>query len=470
MKIALLTPPIASLNPIIRNLWFNSPPLGLGYIGAVLKKEGHEISIWDPPAQGLSFYETLDHIKDFGPEILGISVNTCSSDMAAKFLKKAKKAIPDLLTVAGGPHITADYEYITGQKIDFGIVGEGEITASELFSSLEKGESVKKIDGIIYKNSGKLVKNKPRSLIEDLDKLPFPQRDLFMGKYNPVPVDDKGCKKAAIITSRGCPSRCIFCDHNTFGNNYRSRSPENIVEEVLYLHYKLGFKDIAFVDSCFAISNEKLRKISSLLVSYGSPVSWSCSLRADCVDLKTLNMMKKAGCWRVRFGIESGDAKVLNFIRKDISLEKTKKAVRLADKAGLAPKAFLMVGHFIDDRKSLKNTEKIALELPLYDITIQINTPLKGTYQYKIKEKYGKTVIFDKSQYGFWKPVFIPNSLTARDIEYWISRIYRNFYFRPIVFFRHIKMINNLYSLISHIKGLILAIYIMIPHLRYDKQ
>ena len=326
MKVILINPPLCQstvrkVGPIVKNLFYNSLPLGLGYLAAVLEGEKHEVKIIDAAAEGLSIERIIKRILNFSPDIIGITTLTVSVHSCYELAKEIKKRFPEIKIVVGGPHITSNSDDVLKySEVDIAVIGEGEITFKELIEAMEKGEDIEKVKGLAFNTKGKVFFPSPREFISNLDILPFPARHLFpVGLYKPQPNDQKKLPKFSIISSRGCPYSCIFCDKNVFKNRYRSFSPKYIVEEMFHLVKEFKAGDIAFVDSTFTPSKDRVYGIVEEIKKANLNVTWTCSVRGDVLDRQLLKDMKDAGCWRIRLGIESGNNEVLKFIKKGVT-------------------------------------------------------------------------------------------------------------------------------------------------------
>lgn len=464
MKILLINPPILSLNPVISSLFFNSPPLGLLYIAAVLEQNKIDVRVIDAALEGMSTNNIIEEILSYKADVIGITSTTFSFSSAIETAKQIKLRKHDIKIVIGGSHVSAVQENVLSNDcFDFGVIGEGEFTFLELIQNINKGfDFIKNIKGIVYRDSNnKIIKTPPRPLIENLDILPFPARHLIpIHKYKPQPNDKRDTPKISLISSRGCPYNCIFCGKSVFGTSYRSFSPEYIVSEMKSVIKQFGAKDIAFIDSLFTVSTERVEKICREISKNKLKISWTCTIRANIIkDKSILKLMKESGCWRIRIGIESGNENILKLIKKELDLKHLKKVVSWADEIGLQPKGFFMIGHFTENINTIKDSISLAKNLPLKDITIQINTPLPNTEQFQMIEKYGKLTanVIDCS---LFKPIFTPTDLSTEELEYWFKKFYREFYLRPVVFFKHLKTIRNFNDIIKYIKALNLIIYL----------
>jgi len=472
MKILLINPPLAQgtvrrLGPIVKNLFYNSAPLGLCYLAAILEVERHEIKIIDAAVEGLSNEKIIKRAIKFSPDLIGITTFTVSVLSSYELASEIKKIFKGIKIVIGGPHITSNPDdLLKHPEIDIAVIGEGEITFKELIETMEKREDMDKVKGIAYNVKGKVFFTGPREYIPDLDILPFPARRLLpMHLYRPQPSDQKRLPKSSMISSRGCPYRCIFCDKNVFKNLYRSFSPKYIISEMSHLVREYKIKDIAFVDSIFTPSRQRVSKIVEEIKDSNLDVTWTCAVRADVLDKDILKKMKDAGCWRVRFGIESGNDEVLKFIKKGITKHQIKKVASWAYELDLEPKAFFMIGHLIDTKKTIEETIDFACALPLKDITVQINTPLKNTVQYQLVQKYGRLTAEDLTEYSFWRPVFLPNALNDTVLNYY-NRFYLKFYLRPKIWYRHIIKIRSFSDIVKFLRGVKIIFFFLISWIR----
>lgn len=449
--VMLVNPPVTEeqkngpVGPVIKNLYFNSPPLGISYIAAVLEQHDFKALIIDATVEDLSADDTVAKIKSEGADIVGIASTTNFFRNAVALAEKIKKHCSDITIVIGGPHVTANADSTMKYEcFDVACIGEGELTMLELVRSIRNNGNLESITGIAFRKDGKLFKTPPRSLIEDLDTIPFPARHLLpISKYIPQPNDGPYLPKTAMISSRGCPYRCIFCDHGVHGTTYRSFSPKRIVDEMEHLVNEYGINDIAFVDSLSMVSSKRMLDLSEEILSRKLMVHWTGTIRANIATPEVMQKMKAAGCWRVRVGIEAGNEDVLKFIGKSVTKDEIRRVVKEADDLGLMPKGFFIIGHLSETKETIEESIEFAKSLPLTDITVQINTPLPGTPQWKMISEYGTLITEDPGDYSFWEPVFTPNGMTESELKELHARFYREFYFRPSVIWRHLKMIRH---------------------------
>jgi anaerobic magnesium-protoporphyrin IX monomethyl ester cyclase len=474
--IFLVNPPASDaqrrgpIKQLIRNLFFNSPPLGIAYVAAYLEREGFAVRLLDAGVEGLTIEETAARIIAEGPAILGVTATSNFYGNALNLARRVRAGLPSVFTVLGGPHGTSCADEVMEQgEFDAVVLGEGEITTSELVAAVVSGADLSTVAGIVYRDGGEVVRTPPRPLIKNLDDLPMPARHLLsLDKYIPQPNDGPFVPKQAMISSRGCPYQCTFCDHGTYGVTYRSFSPERIVAEMEELVVRYGAKDIAFVDSLFMVSKDRVRRIIAEMRRRNLTVHWTCTIRANVADRAVLEEMKAAGCWRVRIGIESGSERILDLIRKEVALKDIDAAVRVADELGLHPKAFFIIGHPGETRETILESIKLACRLPLTDITVQLNTPLPGAAQWETAAEHGTFTSPDWTRYTFWEPIYIPEALTAKELDDLYRLFYRRFYYRPIIVRRHLRMIKDWRDLARVFRGVRVLASMTLSILRRD--
>jgi anaerobic magnesium-protoporphyrin IX monomethyl ester cyclase len=454
VRVMLINPPIDSVienghvSPVTSYLFYNSAPLGLLYIGAVLDQAGETVAAIDGAAEEENVAGVVRRVAAFKPDVIGIGSFTVSFETTRRLAAKLKVALPDVPIVLGSYHVTlVPDQAMADPYFDVGVLGEGEYTMLELLAHYKGEKKLEDIDGICFrKDDGELHFTLPRKKFKDLDAFPFPARHLLPPNiYRPVPVDEHAFPKFSMVTSRGCPHACAFCQKARSG--YRSHSPGYIVDEIEHLVRDFGVADIAFVDSLFCANKKRVHAVCDEILRRGVKVSWTCSSRVEVVDKPLLQKMKDAGCWRTRFGVESGSDRVLDFISKGITKDKIRKAITAADEVGLRPKAFFMVGHMPDTRESILETIAFAKSIPLHDVTVQINTILPETPQEEVwnreGEKWGRVVNSKTDEKSFWEPTFVPWGMEAEEIIELHRRFYREFYFRPVVLARHMENVKS---------------------------
>ena len=347
MKIKLINPP--QPNSLDDKL---DPPLGLMYISAFLKKHGFKVEIVDLP-----FIDKKEWAEKIGiADLYGITVYSASLYLAKEIVKIAKQNNPAAKVIVGGPHPTALGKSVLEDKPDFDIIvmREGEITMLELAQS----KPLNKIEGIIYKEGNKIIKQKERQLIENLDILPLPDREILTSNKYTRKV--YGGYSTSIITSRGCPFNCAFCCKNIFGSQVRFRSIESVIEEIKQIIKDYSVNHFLFYDDTFVLKRERLYPLCEELSKLN--IIFRCNGNARYNTYEDYKMLYRAGCREIAFGIESGSQKILDIINKGITVEQNKRAIADAQGAGLLVKAYLMIGNPGESKETIEETKKFITE------------------------------------------------------------------------------------------------------------
>lgn len=434
------------------------PPLGLCNLAAVARDTGAEVSIIDAPTLGLGVKETFEAIEAFNPDLIGITAVTISINNAAQlanYIKEKKIQSPIIL---GGPHVTATVKETLSRfpQFDFAVIGEGEDTLLELVVGPGKNLSVEKVPGLAFRRNGDIVFSPPRPFIENLDKLPLPGWDLlpdFPKAYSQSAMRSHRFPSACLITSRGCYGKCTFCDTACFGRRIRNHSAEYVIAMIKDLINRYSVKDISFYDDNFIAFPQRISKICKMIIDEKLDITWSCDSRIDAVQsLDQLQVLKKAGCWQICYGIESGNQKILNEVRKNVSLERIKQVVEWTDKAGIYVKGFFMMGLPLETEETIRETINFAKELPLTNAHVTFTTPLPGSELYNTASRYG---VFDNdwSKMNMWTPVFIPYGLTEKILQKNKKKFFREFYLRPRIVYNYLRMIKQPRQLLKLISG-----------------
>jgi anaerobic magnesium-protoporphyrin IX monomethyl ester cyclase len=466
-KILLISPPLTP-EEIYSDYGIASavlPPLGLCYIAAVLEKENHEVKIIDGVAEKINSKELIEKIKEFNPNIVGITAMTVGFNRAVETAKKIKEFNKEIIVLLGGPHISSIPKKVFEEQecFDIGVVGEGEYTAVELIKILEKTnfikykKKIKNVKGLVYKDDkGFIVQTQKREPIENLDELPMPARHLLpnIKLYNVLLMNQEP-NFASIIPSRGCPFQCIYCDQNVFGRKWRSFSPEYIIKEIEELVNKYGVKTVQIHDDLFTLKRERVARFCQLLKEKNIKIRWNLPSRVNLIDEELAKLMKESGCEIIFFGIESGDQDILNKIKKGITLEEARIGVNIVKNAGISPHGSFMIGLPFDTKETIEKTINFAKSLPLDIVSFHIATPYPNTEFEKIARDYGTIHITDYSQYRGHpsEVVFTTKGLSGEYLLKKQKEAYRRFYLRPRIVFDKIKNLNSLNQFKMYLKG-----------------
>ncbi|HVP16702.1 MAG TPA: radical SAM protein [candidate division Zixibacteria bacterium] len=356
------------------NSIFRFPPLGLGYIAAYLKAHGVSTLLVD--CTFADEEKALERIRHSRPRIIGVQVMFSMKEKALEFARLLRRDCEFL--VAGGPLPTSNPEEFVS-CFDVVVVGEGEQTMLELVQAVQEGTGFAGVSGIAFKEKGEVIFTTPRSFIEDLDSVPFPSREMFDNDaYKLYYMKNFGYSTTSVMTSRGCPFKCDFCSRPVFGNRFRSRTAANVADEVELVR-GLGYERVWFADDCFTLNRKRLLSICNELIRRGMHVGWECLSRVDTVDLPVAEKMKKAGCVRVFFGLESGNDSILKIMNKQATVKQAEDAVNVFRKAGVQTGAFFILGYPGESDRTVLDTVDFASSLPLDYLSFTFPYPIPGT-------------------------------------------------------------------------------------------
>ena len=437
MRVLLIYPPITRwerYSSDMGNAGGRQIPLGIFSIASYVRSLGHTVDVIDSEALGISARRTMEKAVAFSPDVIGLSSTTVAFHRALEVARLAKAALPRVPVVIGGPHLTVDPQGVMqNPEFDYGVAGEGEDIFARLLAALEAGTGTMDIPGLAIRANGQVRVNERPPLIPNLDILPMPAYDLVPDffAYNPPPCNYKKLPVANVITARGCPNQCTFCDRSVFGNRLRQRSPQNIAAEIETLYRRHHVREIAFVDDTFTIGPQRIHDLFDMLDKKGIRFPWTCMSRINTVDLETLRYMRDKGCWHISFGIESGSQEILSLIKKKISLDDARRVLAWCRKLGILTKGFFIIGHPGETGKTIAQTISFALDSAMDDVVVTLNTPLPGSEQFENVGNYGTLSLADWSRFNLWNPVFVPHGLTRDILVASQKEFYRKFYLRP---------------------------------------
>lgn len=435
-----------------------SPQYGLCFIAAVVRREGFKVKILDMGITEMDNNSFREYILTNRPRIIGFTAVTIAVSDAARLAKICKETLPDVRIVIGGPHLSSTPEetMLRYTQFDIGVIGEGEETMLELLKlSDTMNIDYSPIDGLIWRNSNEVCYSKPRELIKDLSWLPLPAIDLLPDlKTSFIPSYFSAYRTPAItiMTTRGCPAQCTFCTNVIHGKRIRQFPLDYIFELIYLLTKKHGIKELQIADDSFTIGKKYVTAFCERLISEKIDVTWSCLTRVNTVTSELLSLMKRAGCWQISYGIESGDNEMLKKIKKGITVEQIRKAVTLAKQAGLNVKGFFIIGFPEETRESLKKTLDLALTLPVDDMSLTIFTPYPGTASYFEIHKYG-TFNEDWDAMTTLNATFVANGFTRDELLELSFATYRKFYFRPRILLSYVRRVTEPKFILIILKG-----------------
>jgi len=362
------------------NMLPNQPPSGLGYVAEEL--EGRvDYDVMDM-ALGYTSSDLLRRIHQFRPDIVGISMMTFGYRRAYDLIMRVRREHPTIRIAVGGPHMSTFRRKALADcpAIDFGFVMEAEIS----FRDLCLGKEPKAIGGILYRE-GDQIQETPVDVIESLDSLKFPRYGRFeLSRYL--------VKRMNIVTSRGCPYRCIYCAvGSAIGHRFRPRSPESVVAEVSYWHGR-GYRDFGIADDNFSLLPERVHALCALLESRRMDVTFQCGngLRADAVDERLLRRMRGVGFQTVAFGVEAGNNRMLQVLKKQESIEVIEDAVKLSCDLGFDVILFFLVGSPSETWSDVQQSIALARKYPIYEARFYNITPFPGSELFEWVERHGR--------------------------------------------------------------------------------
>lgn len=413
------------------------PPHAFLYLGAVARQRGWEPIIVDCPAEDIPLGECAERILRHDPAVVGFTTTTMSIAKAASVAQDLERLAPDVLRIVGGPHITAlgDETLRRLPVFQLGCVGEGEAVLEELLARLESGQDPRDVPGVsARRDDGSVSTNELPEQIE-LEELPdlawdlledFPHRYHAAATYlNKTPFTD-------LIVSRGCRYKCTFCDNQTFGRSIRALPVDRILANIDRLVNEYGIKSLFFTDDSLMTLREDFEAVCRGLIERNYDLEWSINARTSEIDEEILDLMKRAGCWQISYGVESGSWEILKRIKKAATPRMQEKALRLTAAAGIKSNAYIIIGFPGETHETLKETEAFLKRVPIDTLRLTYFTPFPNTDITGDLEGNGE-IVADWTRLNFYNIAYIPNGLTQKDLERAYRRIMMNFYLKPRV-------------------------------------
>lgn len=384
-RILLINPQRATGEPI-------TFPLGLAYVAAVIRQERFEVDILDlNVTSGDMRTELAVRLAEQVYSFFGITGMIINFKEVQKISAALKCQCPQVPIILGGGLASAIPRAVFSKTdVDICVLGEGEVTIVDLLTALSRGEDISHIQGICFKHSNGVTFNQLRKIAAPVNELPFPAWDLFaITAY--LGAGKKGGRHMDIVTSRGCPYRCTFCYKGIFGDKFRGRDAENIIQEILLLKNKYGIKSFTIRDDTFVIERNRVVEFCGKLLDAGVRLEWFCNGRIDRMDRELLKLMKKAGCVSIAYGIESGNSEILAKMKKDLSLEKAAEVIRMTRKEGMTPLGYFIVGMPGENRETINDSIRFCKQTGLVP-HFNFAGPIPGTelYDYAVRKGHIK--------------------------------------------------------------------------------
>ena len=436
MHVELISPPYEDLFGLVKKASPLDPPLGLAYIAALLEKNGIKVGIIDCEAEKLSIKQTVEEIKARSPDIIGFTTTTPTMPEIYEISELVRKTNEEIVLVAGGPHATAEpTRTLTESEINVVVRMEGEETIIELVKTIEENGNLKEVGGISYKKRNRVYHNPDREPVKDLDLIPFPARHL-LNIRNYIPAAYTGTKDSiytSIMATRGCYYKCIFCGQSSIFKGVRFRSAKNVVDEIEEVIDEYGVDTLEFMDATFVANPKFVMEVCNEILNRKIYVRWAATGRVNIIGEKLLKKMREAGCIHIYYGIESGNQRILDFMKKNITLEQARKSVRETKKAGISTTASFILGLPTETRETIEESINFAIKLDPTYASFSIATPYPGTRFYEIAKREGFN-ISDWSEYKlarYGNPIYHPKDVSIEELKRTYSNAFRRFYFRP---------------------------------------
>lgn len=441
MKVALIKPPATYSD------WYKCPAFNLACISTYIRHHGFDCKTFDACFYSWSEKELLRQVREYNPDVIGISAMTHEINQASKITSRLKSQI-DAPVVIGGCHVTA----LPGDTLaefdtfDYAVYGEGEVTSLELLRAIGEGKlsSLYSIEGLAFRDKGKIVVNAPRPFLtaQELDSLPMPDYHDYYGDSARALAEEN--KSYLVFSSRGCANRCVFC-MRVLGGKIRRRSQENIWTEIEYAMTQYGAHTFDFSDEVFLTDCKETHQLLQLMIERGFPkkARWSANTRANQVNPDIIALAKRSGCYRLGLGVESGDDHILKAISKGITVEQARMAVKIIKDAGIRLGTYFILGHPNETKETLQKTVNLAIELNADTVAVGLMVPYPGTKIYDMARRGEggyRLLTKDWSQYDkYCAKVLELRDLSHKELVKWQRRILIGLYLKNLRFRDAIK-------------------------------
>ncbi len=446
MNILMLNPPFkgrfsrTSRSPAVTLGGTIYYPFWLAYATGVLEQNGFLVQLIDAPAQGLSVADIMARVKELPPHLIVVDTSTPSIYNDVEVAEQLKESFPSSFVTLVGTHPSALPEETLqlGEKVDAVAVGEYDYTIRDLALCLERGEDLRTVDGLVFREGDEIMRNKPRALIENVDELPFVGevykrhlnvRDYYFAAANYPMV--------MLVTGRGCPYNCFFCVYpQTFhSRKYRPRSAVNVVDEFQWVAENLPeVREIGIEDDTFTVDQERTKEICHLIIERGIKIKWYCNVRVN-LELETMRRMRNAGCRLVTVGFESADQESLNQMQKGITVEQIRQFVQDTRKAGLLVHGCFIIGNPGETAATMEQSLQMAKELNCDTMQFFPLLVYPGTEAYRWAQENGYLASDKFSDWaddaGMYRSVLNIPGLPAEKVEAFCLRANREYYLRP---------------------------------------
>lgn len=443
------------------------PPLGIASICAYLKERQYAVGLIDGLALNMTDEDVCAYIMKHAPKAVGLSALTSTCHRTISLATAIRERFPDILVMLGGQHATIMGKDIFRETSCFDLIvsGEGEITVWELMElykdigcnreKLFSSPWLSNICGVLFRRNGAVVETQARSPMTDIDALPFPAREFLpMEKYIPLPNQYKRLPVVHMVTTRGCPYPCSFCSASAvFGKKVRRMSVDRVVAEIRHIMERYGAREISFWDDTMTINKNWMMEFCNKIISERIDITWTCYGHVNTVTKDMLLQMKKAGCFNIFYGYESGDQGLLDMIAKGTTLNRIRQVNQWTKAAGIEMRGSFMLGLPGETPELARKTIDFAIELEPDYAQFSLTTPYPGTALWNQAKRFG-SLTTDFSEYHGWSAVFVPDGYKDRqELLSMEKEAMKRFYFRPRYILNQLRKIKNIVDLIRCLKG-----------------
>lgn len=407
------------------------PTLGLLSIAAAAEQRGHTIEILDLSSERYDHRVVEERIRAFRPDVVGCTGATPLMNQVRDISVLVKSISSGITAVAGGPHVSAlPVESLCESRLDIVVVGEGDFT----FADIMDGKPLRDIAGIHYRDDDQMRATGPRPFVQNLDDLPMPAWHLYDAAAYKNKVSRLLARRRPLAMaefSRGCIYQCDFCASKiSLGRGYRKKSPARCAAEVKLLH-QLGYRELQLADDIFTTDRKWATAVCEAIIETGIDMPWTCmnGIRVESADEALFRVMRKAGCYRVSFGFESGSDDVLSSAGKggQATVEKARQAVALARRANIETNGYFLLGLSSDTEASMHETIELARALPLDSMKFSVAIAFPGTAMFKSYHQAGLIKSYDWDDYFIYtpRPLFVHERLSFETIQRCMKLAYR---------------------------------------------
>lgn len=425
------------------------PPIDLMYMAAAMEQRGVDCQIRDYPVLNQHWDDFRKDISSYDPDMVILSVTTPSLPHDMEGCRIAKEIKPTVIMAAKGAHFNKRDEDSLKKypHLDLCFRGEYEFLPAELMTT----DNWDGIQGITYRKNGIIQRNPDRGYIQDLNSIPYPARHLVDNRLYARP--DTGESQTNIVTNRGCPFLCIYClSRQVAGMKLRARSPENILGELKECVEKHGIKNFLFRSDTFTMDKKWTINLCNQIVESGLGIKWTCNSRVDTIDEDRLRAMKKAGCWLISFGVESGSDEMLEKLKKGATTDQARKAIQLCKKVGIRTSIYLLIGAPWETEETYKQTIDFGLELDPDFVEFFYVYPFPGTEYSDEVIKLGLLKEGEQPEEAYDSPAIPSLHLSIEQLTHLRKKAVRKFLLRPSYIFHTLKQVRSPKEVGNYIK------------------